>query len=54
MVNGNYAMGSHGFSRVITKAEYFKYRIYEVRMNSSHWMAVCSFIALELYDYLRR
>jgi hypothetical protein len=54
MVNGNYAMGSHGMFHTLTKAEFFKYRVYEARMNSSHWMALCSLISWELLDYLIR
>lgn len=54
MINGNYAMTAHGFSHTVTKAEFLEYSAYEARMNSGHWMALCSMISWELYDYLRK
>jgi hypothetical protein len=53
IVNGHYAMGAHGSSHPVTLAEFLKYSAYEARMHSSHWMAVWSMIAAELYDYLK-
>lgn len=38
----------------ITQADIIKYSIRWCRMSSSHWMAVWSFIAAELYAYLTR
>jgi hypothetical protein len=38
----------------ITKTEFIKYSIYWARVSSVHWMALCSFIAMELYHYLIR
>jgi hypothetical protein len=38
----------------ITQAEFIKHSIYWARMSSSHWMAICSFIAAGLYACLIR
>ncbi|HSP61992.1 MAG TPA: hypothetical protein VLQ90_03320 [Pyrinomonadaceae bacterium] len=52
MINGQYVLSAHGFHHPITKAEYLKYSVYWARVTSGHWMAVCTFIAAELYDHL--
>jgi hypothetical protein len=49
-----FPLSARGSSHPITKAEFIKYSAYWARMTSSHWMAVCSLIAMEFYDYLRR
>jgi hypothetical protein len=54
IVNGNFALASHGASRTVTKAAFLKFRVYEARLNSGHWMALCSLISWEIYDYLRK
>ena len=39
IVNGNYSIGSHGFFTTISREEFLKYRVYEARLHSGHWMA---------------
>src|SRR6266480_3914619 len=39
LVNGQYAIGSHGHFTTISKEEFMKAMVYEARMNSGHWMA---------------
>jgi hypothetical protein len=48
----NTAMQRAGYP--ITQADIIRYSIRWSRMSSSHWMAVWSFIAAELYAYLIR
>src|SRR5882762_2200780 len=38
LVNGHYAIGSHGSFRTVSKEEFMKAMVYEDRMNSGHWM----------------
>lgn len=40
LVNGHYAIGSHGSFRTVSKEEFMKAMVYEARMNSGHWMGV--------------
>ena len=49
-----YSEAAHRSSYPITKAEFIRYSIYWARMSSSHWMAICSLVATELYHYLIR
>jgi hypothetical protein len=39
LVNGQYAMGSHGHFTTVSKEVFMKALVYEARMNSGHWMA---------------
>jgi len=39
IVNGNYAIGSHGFFTTVSKEEFMKAMVYEARLHSGHWMA---------------
>jgi hypothetical protein len=48
IVNGHYAIGSHGFLTPITKEEFLKYKVYEARLHSGHWMAFFSFAIVAL------
>ena len=52
IVRDQYILSAHGFHHPITKAEYLKYSVYWSRMNSGHWMAICTLVATELYDHL--
>lgn len=40
LVNGHYAIGSHGSFRTVSKEEFTTAMVYEARMFSGHWMGV--------------
>lgn len=50
--NGQYMLTSHGQATTITQAEYLKYRVYEARGNSGHFMALWSWLAIVCVDHL--
>src|SRR5438132_5846233 len=52
IVRDQYVLSAHGFHHPITKSEYIKYSVYWTRLNSGHWMAICTLVATELYDHL--
>ena len=54
IVNGQYALTSHGSARIITRDEFIRHRIYEARANSGHWMFFYGMCIEALYQKLRR
>jgi len=48
IVNGNYSIGSHGFFTTIGREEFLKYRVYEARLYSGHWMLFFLFAIMAL------
>lgn len=48
IVNGNYAIGSHGHFTNISKEEFMRDMVYEARLYSGHWMACFFFVITAL------
>ena len=52
ILDGHYVLTSHGFSSPITYAEFRRYRVYEARENSGHWMFLWSWTAIWCCDHM--
>jgi hypothetical protein len=52
ILNGKYVLTSHGHATQISYSDFLKYKAWEARAFSSHWMALWGFAAIWLCDHL--
>jgi hypothetical protein len=54
VINGRYVLTSHGAFHEIGHADFLRYKAYEARMWSGHWMTFYLLTASDLYHRMRK